>query len=314
MNIVIYGIGGVGGYFGGRLAQTNNHITFIARGTHLKAIRENGLIVKSICGDFTVKPTLATDNIAAVKNPDLIILAVKSWQLADVAEQLKPILAKHTMVLPLQNGADNADKLLKVLSRDNVLAGLCRIISFVEAPGKICHKAFDPEIVFGELNNERTDRVQAVKKVFDNAGFHNHIPEDIQLEIWRKFLFITTLSGIGGLTRAPIGVMRSDDYIRDLMLQTAAEITAVARAKGIALSQNDIKAAFKAIDRQAPDATSSTQRDIIDGKASELDNFNGYIVREGKKYGIPTPVNEFVYRCLLPMENSARKYLDRTKP
>ncbi len=306
MEIVVYGIGGVGGYFGGRLAQTDHRVTFIARGRHLNAIKENGLQVKSILGNFTVKPTAATDDILEVNTPDLVILAVKSWQLTTVAAQLKPIIGANTLVLPLQNGADNADKLANVLPEKNVLAGLCRIISFIEAPGKIHHKAFQPQILFGELNNEKTARLNAVKAVFDTAGFDNRIPDDIHLEIWRKFLFITTLSGIGGLTRVEMGSMRSDDYIRNLMLQTATEIMAVANAKGIAITPSDIEKVFAFIDQQAPDATASMQRDIMDGKPSELDNFNGYVVREGKKHNIPTPVNEFIYRCLLLMENKAR--------
>ena len=306
MKIVVYGIGGVGGYFGGKLAQTNNHITFIARGRHLEAIKANGLHVKSIYGDFTAHPAMVTDSILEVDTPDLILLSVKSWQVIPVAKVLKAVVGKNTLVLPLQNGADNADKLLTVFERTNVLAGLCRIISFIAAPGKIHHKAFHPQVLFGELNNEKTVRVQAVKSVFDAAGFDNRIPGDIHTEIWRKFLFICTLSGIGGLTRAKVGVMRSDAYIRNLMVQTAQEIVAVANTKGIALTQTDIDKTFDAIAGQDPNTTASMQRDIMEGKPSELEDFNGYIVREGKKYGISVPVNEFIYRCLLPMENVAR--------
>ena len=306
MKIVVYGIGGVGGYFGGKLAQTDHHITFIARGEHLEAIQKNGLYIKSIYGDFMAKPDLATDDILEAASPDLILLAVKSWQVEAVAQHLKPIVGDNTLVLPLQNGADNADKLLKIFDRKNVLTGLCKIVSFIEGPGKIHHKGFHPQVIFGELNNQKTERLQAVKKVFDTALFDNKIPEDIHLEIWRKFLFITTISGIGALTRTDIGGIRSDNYIRALMLKTAAEIVAVANAKGIALSQTDIENTFKALDDQAPDNTASMQRDIMEGKPSELDNFNGYIVREGEKHHIPTPVNEFIYYCLLPMETKAR--------
>ncbi|MEM9685991.1 MAG: 2-dehydropantoate 2-reductase [Bacteroidota bacterium] len=308
MKIVVYGIGGVGGYFGGKLAQTDHHTTFIARGKHLETIKTNGLHVKSIDGDFVAQPAVATDNVLEVEHPDLILLAVKSWQLAAVAQHIKPVIMPKTMVLPLQNGAENTDTLLKILHKENVLVGLCRIFSFIAAPGEIYHKAAKPQVLFGEPDNRKTSRIQALKAIFDAAGFDNRIPEDIHLEVWRKFLFIATVSGIGALTRIPIGETRFDPYIRNLMLQTAEEIKAVANAKGISLTAADIETTFAFTDRQAPESTASMQRDIMEGKPSELESFNGYIVREGRKHGIPTPVNEYIYRCLLPMENKARAY------
>ncbi|NER14585.1 2-dehydropantoate 2-reductase [Leptobacterium flavescens] len=307
MNIAIYGIGGVGGYFGGKLAKAGFNTTFIARGAHLEAIRKNGLEVKSIYGDFKTSPTLATDDISTLKDADLILLGVKSWQVEDIARQIKPYLHKETVVLPLQNGADNADKLLSVLEDHQVLAGLCRIISFVESPGIIKHAAFHPQVLFGEMNNEKTDRVKEIKSVFDQADFDNRIADDIHLEIWRKFLFIATISGIGGLTRSVIGIMRESKGIRKIMEDTAQEIVQVANKKGIALSHQDVENTFKAIDKQTYDTTASMQRDIMEGKASELENFNGYIVKEGERLGVSTPINAFIYHCLLPMEEKARE-------
>ena len=159
MNIVVIGAGGIGGYFGGRIAKAGYDVTFIARGKHLEAIKNDGLQVKSTKGDFTVYPK-ATDNLNDINNPDLIILGVKSWQVENLAKQIKPIITDSTMVLPLQNGADNVDKLLKHLDDKNVVAGLCKIVSKVEAPGIINHFAFEPEIIFGENDNSQTDRIQ----------------------------------------------------------------------------------------------------------------------------------------------------------
>ena len=139
MKILIFGIGGVGGYFGGKLAQAGYDVTMIARGKHLEAIKEKGLEVESINGNFKVKTDLATDNLAEVSTPDLVILGVKSWQIPEVASQLKPIISTETMVLPLQNGANNVEKLQEILPKKNILAGLCHIVSFVEKPGKIKH-------------------------------------------------------------------------------------------------------------------------------------------------------------------------------
>jgi 2-dehydropantoate 2-reductase len=306
MNIVVFGAGGVGGYFGGKLAQAGNDVTFIARGKHLQAIKSNGLLIKSIQGDFKVHPKV-TDDVTNIKNPDLVILGVKSWQVEDVAVQLKPIIREHTMVLPLQNGADNADKLKAVLPHENVLAGLCKIVSRVESPGIIDHFAFDPEIVFGEYDNENSKRVQNLSMLFDNAGIKNKVSEDIHLDIWKKFLFIATVSGIGALTRVEFGAMRDDEHIRQIMYQTANEIVAVANAKGIKLTNDDIEMILKIVDNLNAKTTASMQRDIMDGRPSELDNFNGYIVRQGKELHITTPANSFTYHCLWPQEKKARR-------
>lgn len=306
MKILIYGIGGVGGYFGAKLAKAGYEVTMIARGKHLAAIRENGLEVESINGDFRVFPKLATDNLEEVSKPDLVILGVKSWQIEEAASLIKPIIGEETMVLPLQNGANNVEKLLKILPEKNVLAGLCFIVSFIESPGKIKHASFEPLITFGEIDNIRTSRIKKVQEIFNHSEITNNIPEDIQLEIWKKFLFIATISGIGGLTRVPIGKIRESDYLFEVMKNSALEIMAVANAKNVALSLEHVDKIFEMICKQPPGTTASTQRDIMDGKPSELQNFNGYIVNEGTRLSVPTPVNRFIYECLLPMENDVR--------
>jgi len=306
MNIVVVGAGGVGGYFGGKLAQVGFNVTFVARGNTLKAIKTNGLKVKSINGDFTVHPK-ATDKFNELNKTDLVILGVKSWQIETVAVQLKDIITKNTMVLPLQNGADNADKLRAILPQVNVLAGLCKIVSKIEAPGVIDHFAFEPEIVFGEYDNQSTKRIQKVAKLFDKAGIKNRVSDDIHIDIWKKFLFIATISGIGAMTRSVFGVIRADDELRQIMYQTANEIVAIANAKGVGLSNDDIEMVLKVVDNLNYKTTASMQRDIMEGRPSELDNFNGYIVRQGKDLHITTPANSFTYHCLLPQERKARE-------
>ncbi|MGA9326525.1 MAG: ketopantoate reductase C-terminal domain-containing protein, partial [Salegentibacter sp.] len=160
------------------------------------------------------------------------------------------------------------------------------------------------------LNNEKTERILRVKELFDEAGINNTIPEDIKLEIWKKFLYITTVSGIGGLTRVPVDKIRESEYLYDLMQKTAEEIKAVANVKGIPLEKEHLKKAFQIVENQPEGTTASTQRDIMAGKPSELENFNGYIVKEGRKLNVETPVNHFIYECLLPMEREARKSRD----
>ena len=306
MKILIYGTGGVGGFIGGKLAQTQHQVTLIARGDHLNAIQKNGLTIESITGDFTVRSHHATNDLNTIDTPDLVIFGTKSWQLEKVAKGILQYTNETTVFLPLQNGANNTEILNTVLPKQQVLSGLCRMISFIKSPGVISNPDIPPTFLFGEQDNTRTPRVEAILTLFKDAGLNAQIPENIQVAIWQKFLFITTVSAIGGLTRASIGVMRDSPYIKNLMLKTAQEVAAVAHAKGISLPKDTIDKAFAAIARQAPNTTASTQRDLMEGKPSELENFNGFIVQQGKRLGIPTPVNEMIYELLLPQENKAR--------
>ncbi|WP_289022589.1 2-dehydropantoate 2-reductase [uncultured Salegentibacter sp.] len=306
MNILIFGIGGVGGYFGGKLAKAGYNVSMIARGKHLEAIKKNGLEVTSIHGSFKVKPRLITNNLAEVPTPNLVILGVKSWQIPEVSKQLKPVITAETMILPLQNGANNVEKLLENFPKHNVLGGLCHIVSFVESPGKIKHVSFEPRITFGEIDNSNSKRIQNLKVIFDKAGITNFNPENIQLEIWKKFLFIATISGLGGLTRVSIDKIRESDYLFDLLLKTAQEIKLLANAKGVPLAKEHLEKAFKIIQNQPAGTTASTQRDLMAGRPSELENFNGFIVKEAEKLGVETPVNKMIYECLRPMDKLAR--------
>lgn len=307
MEILVYGVGGIGGYFGGRLANAGLNVSMIARGEHLKAIQKHGLEVESINGNFKVKPAVATSDISKVPKPDLVILGVKSWQVPAVAREIRPLLDDKTVVLPLQNGADNYEKLIEIIPKENVIAGLCFIVSYLEKPGKIKHPVYDPKIVFGEIDNSRSARVLKIRDLLDEAGIENAIPENIQLEIWKKFLFICTVSGIGGLTRVSIDKIRESEYLFEMMQKTSREIIEVGKAKNIPLTKKHLELVFEIINSQPRGTTASTQRDIMNGRPSEIENFNGYIVKEGKKLGIETPVNRYIYECLKPMEEEARK-------
>ncbi len=306
MKTVVIGAGAVGGYFGGKLAKAGFETIFLTRGETLNAIQTKGLHIKSILGNFKVHPK-ATDDFSVVKNAELVLLCVKSWQIEPIAIQLRPLLKDNATLLPLQNGADNAVRLSKILPGENVIGGLCRIVSKIEGPGVIDHFGYEPEIIFGEINNKITTRTRKIKSVFDKAGIKNRNSIQIQREIWLKFLFIASISALGALTRSVLGVMREDPYLREKLIATAREIVLIGQKQGIALDENDIKAAFNIIDQLDFDTTMSLQRDMMEGKPSELDQFNGYIVKQGDLLGIETPVNDFIYYSLRPMEEKARK-------
>ncbi|MHA7056580.1 ketopantoate reductase family protein [Aquimarina sp. M1] len=306
MHTVIIGIGGVGGYFGGKIANSDQKVSMIARGEHLDAIRQKGLQVQSIEGDFLTTPFLITDTIHEVDKADLILICTKSWQVKEAADAMKPILKENTIVIPLQNGADNAEKVISVIGHKNVLGGLCKIYSKIKSPGVISHFGHPPEVVYGELDASKTDRLHRIKTIFDKAGFNNKISEDIQVDIWSKFMFIATVSGLGAVTRATIGEMYKHPQLNKILRSTASEIYQIALAKEVAMPQNSVDSVMGFIEKQPFEATASTQRDIMEGRPSELDNFNGFIVKEGKKFRIPTPTNAFIYSCLQPMEAKAR--------
>nr|WP_299527122.1 ketopantoate reductase C-terminal domain-containing protein [uncultured Lutibacter sp.] len=197
--------------------------------------------------------------------------------------------------------------LCEVLPKKHIIGGLCKVVSKVEDYGVISHMSYEPTIVFGELNGEITERALQLKNLFLTAEIRTNLTTNIQHEIWTKFLFITTVSAIGALTRATIGEMIALPEIKKMMLQTAEEIFAIAIAKGVNLSNDIIENQFQVIENQPYHTTSSLQRDIMEGKPSELESQNGTIVKMGIELGIPTPINLFIYNCLLPQEIRARE-------
>jgi 2-dehydropantoate 2-reductase len=298
MRIAIFGTGGVGGYFGGRLAQAGEDVTFIARGEHLRAIKAGGLRVESPLADFVVFPAKATDDVTEAGEVDLVIVGVKAWQVPEAAREMKPLVAPGTTVLPLQNGVDAVSQLVAELGADRVIGGLCRIVSFVVEPGRIRHAGFTPSIIIGELDNQRTGRIDIIEQVFKNAGLEISVAADIQVALWTKFLFIASFSGIGAMTNAPAGVIRSDPKWRSQLLKAMEEIYSLALARGIKLPADSVNTVMASVDGLPEDATSSMQRDIAAGKPSELESQNGAVVRMAREAGIEVPTHTLIYQTL----------------
>ena len=306
MRIAIIGSGGVGGYFGGKLANAGNDVTFLARGEQLKALRENGLMVKSILGDFEVKPVKTAGSITEIGFCDLIILGTKAWQLKEIVKDLKTIVKEDTVILPLQNGVSAVEELETEIDRKNIIAGLCRIISKIESPGIISHIGITPKIVFGELDNSITKRIQAIKELFDKAGFESVIAEDIMAELWKKFIAICA-SGLLAVTKTTHGELRELKETREMMTLLLSEIYSLSKKIGINIESDYVEKAISFIDTFPYDSTSSLTRDVWEGKPSEIEYQNGTVVRLAEKYNVEVPVNKFVYSCILPMEIKARK-------
>lgn len=306
MRIAIFGTGGIGGYFGGRLAQIGQNVVFIARGQHLAAIRRDGLRVESVKGDLVIHPAQATADPAQVGPVDLVIVGVKSWQVPDAAHAMQPMIGPETLVLPLQNGVEAPDQLAAVLGSEHVLGGLCRIIAMIAGPGHIRHSGGEPYIALGEMDGRASARTSLILEVLVQAGITAEIPPDIQVAMWEKFMLIAAWSGVGAVTRAPIGVIRSVPEVRQMLEQAMGEIIAVARARKIDLADAAIQQAFTFIDGLPADNTASMQRDIMDNRPSELTAQNGAVVRLGQEAGVAVPLHTFIYHSLLSAEMQAR--------
>jgi 2-dehydropantoate 2-reductase len=309
MRIAIIGAGGVGGYFGGKLADGGADVTFIVRGATLDAMRSKGLRVDSIKGDFVIEHPNAADDPTSLGKVDAIFVTVKAWQIAEAANQIKPMLGDDTMVIPLENGIDAPEQLAAIVGSQHVLGGLCGIVSFIAAPGYIRHIGADPFVMFGELDNRRSARVEALRDECIRAGVQADIPSDIHHALWSKFVFIAPMSGIGAATRVPIGVWRAMPEPRELATRAIREIVDVARVRGVDLGGDAaIDRTLARFDGLPPESTSSLQRDIIDGKPSELDAQLGAVVRLGRENKVATPVCEMLLALLLPQERNARKH------
>jgi len=306
MKILIMGTGGVGGYYGGLLAQQGNEVTFIARGAHLYAIRREGLKVKSIHGDFTISPANATDDPANVGPVDLILFTVKTYNTNEAAEAIRPAVGPQTVVMSLQNGIDAAERIGRAVGLEHVVGGATWLSSAVQEPGFIKQISQFRRIVFGELGGGSSERIQSIYEALKNSDITVEVSENIQKILWTKFVFIAAVSSIGSLTRLPMGDYRSVPETRTLLTYIMEEVTALAGAQGIPLDPDVVQKSLDFIDNSAPHIKPSMQLDVESGHRTELESMIGVIGRKGRELGIPTPASDFVYASLLPIEKKAR--------
>ena len=304
MHIAVVGAGGVGGYFGGFLARAENHVTLIARGVHLEAIRAGGLTLKSLQGDFNIKVD-ASDDPRLVGPVELVILAVKTYQNARAIPTMEPLIGEHTSLLSLQNGVDSYKDLVSAVGPERVLPGATYIATQIESPGVIKHQGTPGRIVFGELDGQRTSRAQGILETFQAAGIPTDLSDDVVKELWPKSFFVTTLASATASARAPIDRLLQYDESREMLLMAMKEIEAVARASGVNLDVDVVDKTMKFIESLANNLQSSMHTDIELGRPLELDSMTGSIVRAGRQVGVPTPVNSLLYSILVAHKNGA---------
>jgi len=302
MRIAVVGTGGVGGYFGGRLAEAGADVAFVARGAHLAALRANGLRIRSPKGDAHIARVHASDDPAAIGPVDVVFFTVKLYDAETALRAIAPLVGPSTVVLPFQNGVDGVDIVMRAFGRDHTAGGTCYVSAVIAEPGVIKHTTMD-HLIFGELDGSRSARLQQLLEACGRTNFQSTLSSDITSDIWSKFMRLSVLSGLTAVTRAPLGVIVNDPDLLGLLKAAAAEALAVAHAKGVRLPRDmaeDIARAYRAL---PPQTKSSMLEDLERGRRLELPWLSGAVARIGAELGVPTPLHSFIATVLKPYVN-----------
>ncbi|HEX4961286.1 MAG TPA: 2-dehydropantoate 2-reductase [Thermoanaerobaculia bacterium] len=292
MKIAILGAGGVGSYYGGTLARAGHEVTLLARGSHLDAVRSRGLEVRTPEGTFTVAVS-ATDDAGEIAAPELAVVAVKNYSLPEIVPATRLLAEKGAVILPLLNGVEAADRLIEQgVPGDQVLGGLTEISAARIGPGVVERRSPFQRVVAGERAGKTSERAERIVAAFREAGAEARVSDDITADLWRKFAFITTMSAACGLARSPIGPVRKAPLGLLLIERALHEVAAVARARGVALSE-EVEAKILGIIGSMPDPMKpSFLLDVESGGPTELDDLSGTVSRLGQEAGIETPVHD----------------------
>ena len=303
----IVGAGALGCYFAALLTKAGARVTLIARGRHLEAIRRHGILLEDLEGSERVVPEGATDRPADLGPVDAVVLAVKAWQVPEAAAQIRPLVASGTRVLPLQNGIEAWEELANVLGGRAPIMGLCRVACALVAPGHVRHIAIVPTVAMGEREGAGlSGNAAALAAALRAAGVVVENPENMRVALWEKLIFIAGVSGAGAVARANVGEMRACSPTRELIQRIATEARDVGRASGVPLADDSVGRVMAFVDSMAPASTASMQRDIAEGRPSELEAIIGVVVRLGAATGVAVPATSFVYASLLPQERRTR--------
>jgi 2-dehydropantoate 2-reductase len=300
MRIAVIGAGGVGGAFGAALANAGADVTFVARGAHLAAMRQNGLRVEGGRGETVVRPAQATDDPATIGPVDFVMFCVKLWDVETAGAAIKPLIGPTTAVIPLQNGIDSAERLIPILGAQAVMGGVAQISAVIAEPGVIRQTGTFMRLVFGELEGGKSGRGEAFLGLCRKAGFDATHSDQIQTELWMKFLMLASNAAVTAATRSPMGVLREDPDTNALFARLYEEIAALARAKGIWLPDDAVQRTLAFNDKAPPTMMASMAHDLIRGNRIELPWLSGKVVALGRALNVPTPVHEILYAVLKP--------------
>jgi 2-dehydropantoate 2-reductase len=298
--IVIVGLGGVGGYYGGLLAKRyaddpSIEIYFVARGAHLRKVQENGLTLITEKGTFQVFPTLATDNVSEIGIADYIIMTPKSYDLDSTVDQIKPIVGSNTVILPLLNGIDNSDRIRALLPGTEVWQGCCYIVARLNEPGVVESSGGLHRLNFGYEFNHSNERLLAFELLLKDAEVDATFYENIMHVIWTKFFFISSTASLTSYFNVSFGALLTDETRKATLVSVLEELLLVANAEGAEIERTVIGKVIHQLEKLPFETTASMHSDFMAGKNTEVNGLTGIVVKLGKKHGIPTPTYEKVY-------------------
>ena len=300
MKIAVMGTGGVGGYFGARLAAVGNDVTFIARGRHLDAIRANGLRLDSVIGALTLQPAKVVASAAEIGSADAIVFAVKLGDTEPAAESLKPLVAKGASVFTFQNGVDSFDRLSKVLGAKAIVPGVARVAAHISEPGVVKEAGRFATLEIGEADGSKSQRTQAFHDMVKAAGVDVHLGDNINRALWLKFAMLAPCSGLTSLVRGPIGPVRRTPESRALLFDAVREVVALGTHLKMGLEPGDADTVIKQIEKLPDTMMSSMSHDLVAGKPIEIFGLSGTAARLGREHGVAMPVHTFITAVLAP--------------
>ena len=305
MRIVMLGAGGVGGYFGAKLARAGEDVTFVARGAHLAAIRAHGLRIRSATDGEWVARCAAVEDPKALPPADVVFLTVKANDTDAVLERARPVVGRDTAVISLQNGVQSAEAITRVLGAGHAVGGVAYVFAIIEEPGVVSHRLLG-RITFGELDGTRSPRCERILAALTHAQIPAELSSDITRVLWEKYLMICAQAGMTALTRVPIGMIRTHAPTWAMYRAIVSEVAAVGRAEGVRLTPDAVETVMKNAGALADGAFSSLHHDLVNGKPLELDALHGHLVRLAARHGVPSPMASAVYAALLPHAAGAR--------
>jgi 2-dehydropantoate 2-reductase len=299
MKIYIVGSGGGGGYLGGLLAKSGKDVTFVARGEHYQKIKEDGLKVKSVTGDFQVRPAQVIERISEIADPDLIIFAVKTYDTEEAARELVPVVNRNTIIITFQNGVDNDHQIKKQVKNAKVYPGVAYVASTKTKPGLIEQTGGPRKFIFGDRNHSQNQKLKGIEKLMREAGADVTVSEDIIRDLWKKFIFIVAFSGMTAICRSPIGKVLGHPITKGLYKICIKEAIQVAKSINIRVENNTFENTMTISGNFQPDSKSSLLVDIENQRRTEIEALNGKLVALAKKKKIHVPINELIYGALL---------------
>ncbi|MBX2991787.1 MAG: 2-dehydropantoate 2-reductase [Bacteroidetes bacterium] len=303
MKFAVIGTGGVGGYFGGKLAKNGEDVWFMARGKHLEAMRNNGLLIRSFEGDWIVPPGKMTGSPDDIGLVDVVLFCVKSYDTESAATQIAPLVSESTIIVSLQNGVDNEEKIQRIVPHGVVFGGVSYIYSTITSPGVVTHTVGPTKILFGELERQSESTTRKASQILDTmkkAEINATQSDDILSELWKKYVFIAAVGGMTALTRLTLGEILAVDASKEMLADAMRETDTIARAKGIHLPPEYVSKIFEILKHYDNSSRSSLYHDLINNRRLEIEAFSGTIVRYGGELGIETPVHRAIYSALLP--------------